>query len=353
MRTEKNRINLRPLYTWYKKNARALPFRGQKDPYVILVSEIMLQQTRVAAMIPRFLDFTAQFGDFKALAQAPEERVLAAWKGLGYYSRARNLKRAAGEIIRLHNGEFPDHFDEAVKLPGVGPYTAAAVLSIARDIPVAVVDGNVKRVLTRYLYPDTIRTDSEFRDRAQSLLQHGGSNANPGLHNQAVMELGALVCLPSTPQCSICPLRATCGAFHSGGPDLAVGLTAKKKPPQTPLTIEAFIIEENGNVLLEDGAMRPILKGHWFFPSRISSPSSILFESPGIAASARLHDSVRLPVIRHSITKYKVSLLPLIPLRGSYDTQGMRAVPIDQLEEWLATSAALKVLRAFMKVYQK
>ncbi|MGZ4844613.1 MAG: A/G-specific adenine glycosylase, partial [Candidatus Angelobacter sp.] len=200
----------RLLVAWYRQFQRTLPWRGATDPYHILVSEIMLQQTRVAVVEDRYRKFIAQFPTVERLSRAKEETVLAAWSGLGYYRRARALHEAAKEIVR--RGSFPSTAPKLMELPGVGRYTAAAVASIAFGEPVAVVDGNVKRVIERVANRKASIAgpipEEHYWDVAGQLLD----KRRPGDFNQAMMELGALVCLPAQPLCHACPVAGLCGA---------------------------------------------------------------------------------------------------------------------------------------------
>jgi len=194
----------RALLGWYDKNRRDLPWRRTRDPYAIWLSEIMLQQTRVAAVLDHYRIFLERFPNVKALAAASEDAVLAAWSGLGYYRRARMLHQCAREIVEQHGGHFPENSAALQKLPGIGRYTAAAVASIAFAEPIAVVDGNVERVLQRVTGRNlTVR---QCWERAEGVL----SKARPGDFNQAMMELGATVCLPGEPRCLACPIRRWC-----------------------------------------------------------------------------------------------------------------------------------------------
>src|SRR5690606_27237509 len=197
---------------WYHENHRKLPWRDTRDPYRIWLSEVILQQTRVAQGLPYYHRFISHYPTVYALASAPEEEVLRHWQGLGYYTRARNLIRCAKVVVSQHGGSFPSSYEELKSLPGIGDYTAAAIASIAFDEPVAVLDGNVFRVLSRYFgaWNDIAQPSSRkvFADLASMLVP----NEYPGIYNQAVMEFGALCCLPKAPQCAECILAPGCYA---------------------------------------------------------------------------------------------------------------------------------------------
>lgn len=201
------------LIDWYNINKRELPWRQTADPYKIWVSEIILQQTRVNQGFDYYLRFVERFPDIKSLAESDEQEVLKYWQGLGYYSRARNLHKAARIIQNNFNGVFPSNYDDIISLPGIGEYTASAVSSFAFNLPYATVDGNIFRVLSRLTSKD-IPIDTTvgkrfFREIAQQLLD----KKSPGLHNQAIMEFGALQCTPKSPNCSECPLSLYCEAY--------------------------------------------------------------------------------------------------------------------------------------------
>src|SRR2546430_550206 len=202
------------LLRWFGAHQRALPWRETRDPYRIWVSEIMLQQTRVAAVIPYYHRFLERFPDFRALASAPEPELLAYWAGLGYYYRARNMQQAAR--LMQARGSFPATYEEIRGLPGVGEYTAAAVSSIAYDLPHAALDGNVLRVLSRVLDERTNIASTVGRRRFTALAQDLLDPEHPGAFNQAMMELGATICLPKNPQCLLCPVAKICRARASG-----------------------------------------------------------------------------------------------------------------------------------------
>lgn len=201
------------LTLWYSENLRDLPWRKTHDPYKIWLSEVILQQTRVAQGLPYYLKFVEHYPNVAALAAASEQEVLRDWQGLGYYSRARNLQKAARQLVEQYGGEFPTRYEALLKLQGIGPYTAAAISSIAFQEPVAVVDGNVYRVLSRIFgikeAIDSTLGQALFQRQANLLLDR----QQPGTHNQALMEFGALVCTPKQPACEQCPFQSDCYAY--------------------------------------------------------------------------------------------------------------------------------------------
>lgn len=198
---------------WYRQNARNLPWRTTKNPYFIWLSEVILQQTRVDQGMNYYLNFTSTFPTIFDLANASEEEVLKLWQGLGYYSRARNLHKTAKEVVRLHNGIFPASYKELLALKGIGPYTAAAISSFAFDLPHAVVDGNVYRILSRYYGIDDPIDTSKGQKLFQELANELIPQKDPGMHNQAIMEFGAVQCKPKQPACDTCVLIASCASF--------------------------------------------------------------------------------------------------------------------------------------------
>lgn len=241
-----------------------MPWRDCNDPYKTWISEIMLQQTRVDQATPYFLRFMERFPTVHELAEADQQEVLKVWEGLGYYSRARNLHQAAKTVVNEFEGNIPDNDEDIRKLKGVGPYTASAVLSIAYSKPHAVVDGNVLRVLTRYLgIEDDIRgsrTKNAIQDAADKLLD----NSRPGDFNQALMELGATVCTPSNPDCDKCPINADCVAYSTLKTDSIPYKSPAKKRPHHHIGVG--IIKAEDEVLI---ALRPedaMLGGLWEFP---------------------------------------------------------------------------------------
>jgi len=251
----------RALLRWYDDNQRDLPWRKTREPYRIWVSEIMLQQTRVAAVLPRYEKFLQRFPSVEKLACARLSSVLAEWSGLGYYRRARNLHAAAKVITRRGAGAFPESSDQWRKLPGIGRYTASAIASIAVNEPVAVLDGNVERVLRRLLH---CATAANSWSAAQELLDR----ERPGDFNQAMMELGATVCVPGEPSCVRCPIRTFCGTRGRGESE-------SRKPRQIKGSI-SFALATKGNsvLLVRRRANESLMPGMWELPTMDHSLSS-------------------------------------------------------------------------------
>ena len=254
------------LLRWFDR--RDLPWRRQPSPYRTLVSELMLQQTVVATVVPYFLRFVARFPDFAALAAAREDEVTALWSGLGYYARARNLRRAAIAVVAGHGGVLPSDQESLRSLPGVGPYTAAAVAAIAFDRRAFALDGNGIRVLSRLFAVREPVNLPATRARLQQLGQGLVPARRAGDFNQAVMELGALICAPRAPACDACPVRGGCAALAQGlsPADLPV---KQPRPARRPMAIACALVERGGKVLLVRRQPGELLAGTWALPSAI------------------------------------------------------------------------------------
>ena len=316
----------RKLLGWFRQYQRDLPWRRNKDPYRIWLSEIMLQQTRVAAVIPYYERFFARFPDVRALATAPKDEVLRLWAGLGYYSRARNLQLAAQEIVAKHDGVFPRAHQDVLALSGIGGYTAAAILSIAFDAKYAVLDGNVARVLARLL---AVKGDLREAGRWQTLQEAADSVLDgkfPGDWNQAMMELGATVCTPRSPQCLICPVAQFCRARKLG---IAESLPARRRKPETvevTLAAAVFVNPRGQTSLLPPGA-RPtkdsrrddvatLVSRMWHFPMvsvRENAAVELRDFVKALAANGprqRAFDLEPLARVRHTVTYRRVTVLP-------------------------------------------
>lgn len=305
----------RRLLGWFAREQRKLPWRGESDPYRILVSEVMLQQTRVAVVQERYKEFIGQFPTAEELARARQQTVLAAWSGLGYYRRARALHKAAKIVSAI--GGFPRSASALMELPGVGRYTAAAVASIAYNEPAPVVDGNVKRVLTRLIGREI--GEQQYWQLAGELLdpQH------PGNFNQAMMELGALVCLPAKPACANCPVAGFC-SLRGPGP-------RRKQVPRRKAVLRYLVAQRNGRVLLR---RRPrnasLMAGMWELPE----------------CGSRLNGKKPLLKLRHSITTTDYTVLVFAGKKAA--GQGCW-IALHRLQQIALTGLAKKILLASAK----
>jgi A/G-specific adenine glycosylase len=352
------------LLGWFRQFRRNLPWRQTKDPYRIWLSEIMLQQTRVAAVVPYYQRFLERFPDVHSLAAAPEEEVLRLWSGLGYYSRARNLQRAAQQIVSKDGGKFPKSLDGALALPGIGNYTAAAILSIAFGEKHAVLDGNVARVLARLR---AIRGDiresrrwQELQKTADSLLE----SKSPGDWNQAVMELGATLCTPKSPQCLLCPVVQFCEGRKLG---IAESLPEKRRKRATvEVTLAAAVFaDKKGQTLLlpppkntkEKAAadhVPTLVSRIWHFPtlSVTAEPAGNLIAFlremlPGV--QSRKWQLVPAGKVRHAVTYRAIILLPfLINIKKLPRIPGAKEVPLRDISIVPVSNLTRKVARAAM-----
>jgi A/G-specific adenine glycosylase len=372
------------LLVWFKKFQRDLPWRRTCDPYAIWLSEIMLQQTRVAAVIPYFERFLEHFPTITSLATAPEEDVLRMWAGLGYYSRARNLQNAARQIVALHGGAFPPEEAHARALSGIGNYTTAAILSIAFGKKLAVLDGNVARVLARL---GAIRHDlragnrwTELQNAANTLLDR----EHPGDWNQAMMELGATLCTPRAPQCLLCPVNEFCEARKQGIADLIPEKRKKRDTLQVHLAAIVFL-DPKGRTLLLSSAKKvqppadkedvaALLSRMWHFPTiqlnggvtskknrrsanrsgPIPAPKELLQFVEAKYFSGRKLRLELLPLkhVRHSVTYraitlfpflLKVSKLPRVAGSKALPLADLSSVPVSNLTRKVAQSALLEL----------
>lgn len=258
-----------PLLLWFRENARTLPWRSDPTPYHVWVSEIMLQQTRVAAVLGYYARFLEALPTVEDLARCSEDRLMKLWQGLGYYSRARNLQKAARQVMDGFGGEFPSGYEDIRSLAGVGDYTAGAIASIAFGQPIPAVDGNVLRVVSRFTGDERDVTRPQVKEEIRAALEKVIPKDMPGDFNQAMMDLGATVCLPNgTPLCESCPVAESCRGYLEGkARDLPV------KPPKKERKIEeraVYIILRNGRVALRRRPERGLLAGLWEYPNEIS-----------------------------------------------------------------------------------
>jgi A/G-specific adenine glycosylase len=248
--------------SWYLKTKRALPWRSEPTPYRVWISEVMLQQTQAATVSPYYVRFLGRFPNLETLAKASEQEVLALWSGLGYYSRARNLHKAARKIFQFNGGVFPSDFEAIFDLPGVGRYTAGAICSLAFNQPQPIVDGNIRRVITRFNGIIAHTPESYFWKQMKEWIPEGKAS----IFNQAMMELGALVCLPSQPHCVECPVRNDCRAL-----EMNLQNSLPHPRPRRPARYMEMVILvlHNRNKLLLVNKMPDFIPGQWGFPSRV------------------------------------------------------------------------------------
>jgi A/G-specific adenine glycosylase len=307
----------RKLVVWYDAGHRELPWRQDRDPYRILVSEMMLVQTTVAAVVPYFARFLERFPTVQALAEAEETEVLKAWEGLGYYRRARQLHAAARAVVQEHAGRIPDDAELLRALPGVGRYIAGAILSFAFDRPAPIVEANTQRVLSRLLAcgDDLAASATQARlwQAAERLVPHEGA----GQFNQALMELGATVCLPLDPLCLICPVAAECQAKAQGLQN-ALPVKTAKPPPLEVAEACALVRDIDGRLLIVRRAADRLWAGFWEFPTIHLAgvdPAGRAFEAPvDLAEGVRRLTGIRIRVgeelhrLRFSVTKHRVTL---------------------------------------------
>ncbi|WP_309891248.1 A/G-specific adenine glycosylase [Archangium sp.] len=297
------------LLEWYDRQKRDLPWRRTRDPYAIWLSEVMLQQTQVATVIPYWERFLQRFPTVEALAAAPLPDVLAGWRGLGYYSRARNLHRAAQEVVARFGGKLPSTAAELLSLPGFGRYTAGAVASIAFGEPAPLVDGNVARVLSRLFEVEGAPGDRVREARLWALATELVRGERPGDFNQALMEHGATVCRPENPLCLLCPVREGCLAYLHGRVDELPPARVRAAPKRMTLAVAVWAHE--GRLLLARRAEKGLFGGLWELPAAEveddtpdTDSASRLAEALGVSLSARGH----LGTVRRQLTHRSLSL---------------------------------------------
>jgi A/G-specific adenine glycosylase len=350
------------LLDWFAKNARDLPWRRTRDPYAIWVSEIMLQQTQVKTVIPYWERWLRELPTITAVAKASPDKIHKLWEGLGYYTRARNLQKAAKQIVEKHGGIFPQNYDGVLALPGIGRYTAGAICSIAFNQPTPILDGNVIRVLTRIFgiaeNPKEKETNAQLWKLAEQLVSHAKTRRSQrktfsknfaafaplreagwcSLLNQSLMELGALVCTPRNPQCGVCPVKKLCVAFRENRVNELPNLG--KREAATARHFVAFVAERNGRFLVRQRPAGVVNADLWEFPnveidpvrssspakrdksahysgknsqSRVMSAAAVQKLDPEIALAAEqlgfgAYEVKPLCTIKHSITRYRITL---------------------------------------------
>jgi A/G-specific adenine glycosylase len=340
----------RRLLRWFERHRRDLPWRSTRNPYAIWISETMLQQTQVETVIPYYLRFLRTFPTVRSLDRAPLAKVLGLWSGLGYYRRAENLKKSARILMRRYGGQLPPDYAKLRELPGVGEYTAGALLSIAFGRPHAAVDGNARRVLARVFMLDS---EAAVHRTAQRLV----SRSQPGELNQALMELGSTVCTHANPRCQSCPLNALCGA--RGSSSARETRLPRKRVQSRSVVWPLAIISNDGRLLLRRRPRGGILGGLWELPGEESAPDSVeaLLSKLLPARACTNAKSTRLGEITHSITNRRICApVFLIDLPNAF------AVALDRAQwRWVRraalprqpTSAMTRKAVQLLSVYEK
>jgi A/G-specific adenine glycosylase len=357
MKTKDVPLYHKHLMDWYSANCRALPWRSTDDPYKIWISEVMLQQTQVNTVLPYYQKFLKRFPDVKRLAGADLQEVLKVWEGLGYYARARNLHRAAGIVHNEYNGMIPDNWEALRKLPGVGDYIAAALLSIAYNQPYPVVDGNVKRVLARLECIDAPVNHSTSLKTFQQAADLLKDSRMPGTYNQAVMELGAVICKPKNPLCEACSLNCLCRAYKSDAVAAYPRKITRRKTPQYHIAVG--VVMNNGRVLITRRKSEGLLGGLWEFPGGKMKKG----ETGKSACIREIREEVNLKIkvvehlarVKHAYTHFKIVMEVFcceyeagrVKLNGPVDHRWIKLDAIDQFPLPKANHKFLPKLKAW------
>jgi A/G-specific adenine glycosylase len=351
------------LLGWFAHSQRDLPWRRTRDPYRIWLSEIMLQQTRVAAAIPYYERFLEHFPNVESLARAPQAEVLRLWSALGYYSRARNLQKAAQEIVAKHNGVFPTERAATLALPGIGAYTAAAILSIAYQKKLAVLDGNVARVIARL---NAIRGDLRANgtwQKMQTAADHLLQRRTPGDWNQAMMELSTTLCTPRSPQCLLCPVGEFCEARKQG----LAGVIPEKRGKRNTVEItlaSLVLVDESGNTLLlgppksagkssAPDDVHTLVSRMWHFPTIAQPRGRAVAELKKFAEESLFNgrslsgELVPLQKVRHAVTYRSITIFPFrAAVKKLPHIPGAKALPLAELSTVPISNLTRKVARA-------
>jgi A/G-specific adenine glycosylase len=352
----------RQLLDWFRQFQRDLPWRRTKDPYHIWISEIMLQQTRVAAVIPYYQRFLARFPDVRALAEAPQDEVLRLWAGLGYYNRARNLQKAAQNIVAQHGGEFPHEETAVLALPGIGRYTRSAILSIAFGAKHAVLDGNVARVIARL---GAVRGDLRESRRWRTLQKRASELLDlnsPGDWNQAMMELGAVVCTPRAPRCLLCPVAKSCHARQLGDPESFPEERKKREPVQIVLAAAVLSTPRGQTLLLpppeKKGENKPaaddiatLVSRMWHFPTVAVRKDALMelrsFLASDLAIQTNALHFEPLARVRHAVTYRNVTVLPFrIAAAKIPRIRGAKTIGLEDFSKLPVSNLTRKIARA-------
>ncbi|MFC4319878.1 A/G-specific adenine glycosylase [Litchfieldia salsa] len=342
------------LLSWFEAEMRSLPWREDSDPYRVWVSEIMLQQTRVDTVIPYFKRFMEKFPTIESLAMAKEEDVLKAWEGLGYYSRVRNLHSAVKEVNESYGGVVPNTVENISKLKGVGPYTTGAILSIAYGIPEPAVDGNVMRVFSRIFSVWEDIAKPKTRILFEEIIREVISKENPSYFNQGLMELGALICTPTSPSCLLCPVREHCKAFEEGV-QAELPVKSKKKAPRSVTMAAVVIQDEAGRLIVHKRQNKGLLANMWEFPNvetqlEYQSPKETLQQYLKTDFNLKVEIEAPFTTIEHvfshlvwNITVYKGTLTEEIT-----ELEDLKILDLASLSELAFPVSHQNILKAFL-----
>lgn len=353
----KARINIQKnLLTWFKKEQRDLPWRKNYEPYQVWISEIMLQQTQVKTVLPYFDRWMKTLPTIQSVAEAKEDQILKLWEGLGYYSRARNLQKAAKQIMEKHGGKFPKNYDDILALPGVGRYTAGAISSIAFNQNDTLVDGNVIRVFSRLFdYSKNTRLPESEKwtwNTAEKLLAKGEAR----YFNQGLMELGALICTPKNPVCIVCPLQKECQAYSKN--------TVMERPVKGPkkelkaIEVAIAVIWKNGKIFIQKRPSKGLMGGLWEFPGgkveKGESIESALEREVREETGLKLKNTRLLKTVKHAYTSFKVKLYCF---EGDFDKGRVRRssatehkwIKPEQLSEYAFPAANVRIINEINK----
>jgi A/G-specific adenine glycosylase len=341
----------RKLLAWYDRHRRSLPWRETRDPYAIWISEIMLQQTQVKTVVPYYLRFLERFPTVQELARAPIGDALKVWENLGYYTRVRNLHQAAGKIAEQYGGQIPDNGEELMRLPGIGRYTAGAMLSMAFGQHVPAVDGNVRRVISRLFEITEPIDERETRQRIETVARTLIPKRDPGRFNQALMELGAVCCTPKSPSCTVCPLQEDCRA-HVWGLAHRLPVRGKKRTVPHREVVAAVIWDEMGRMLIVQRPAHGLLGSLWKFPGGILNPREAREE--GLKRIVREELGIGIGVgsplaeVKHAYTHFRITLTAFfcVLLEGAPVGPTWRWVDAAESEALPFSSADRRIARA-------
>ncbi len=336
------------LKAWYRTNHRQLPWRQTNDPYKIWISEVMLQQTTVQTVIPYYMNWMKLFPDMRSLAEAPIQAVLKAWQGLGYYQRAKNVHAASKIILNHFEGQIPKKYDDLKSLPGFGPYTSAAVLSIAFDEPHFAIDANIRRILMRLLK----RADKASQKIDRELLCSVSPflpRENMGIFNQAMMELGALICRPRNPLCRTCPVSSFCSAFEAGEQEV---IPLSRKRNYQKIEAAVGLVEKQGKFLIQRRPSKGLLADLWEFPGgkiqKGESPKQALRREIMEEIGEEVSQEKLLTIVRHAYTQFQVTLYAFtcsLKNKPKLDKRRQRWVSLKGMQRYPFPSGSAKIIQ--------